>query len=366
MHLEKGSHVTVLEVDLDALLHNLSQYRNLLKKETKLMVMVKANAYGGGLLEVANFLQGQGVDQLGVAYLDEALELRKNGITIPIMVMNPHTDHFAQIERNNLEAAIFSTSHLKRLLNDTDKHPSIHVKIDSGMHRLGFSLEQLPELLALLKENPALKLEGIFTHFSSSDLASEDEFTYQQASVFNKAYNEIVKVIGYKPTKHAVNSPGMVRFPQYHFDMVRLGIGLYGFDPANQLELRPISQLKTIISQIQHLKKGDTVGYSRKGMVEKDARIAVIPIGYEDGYLRVFGNGNAMVNFNGVNCPTIGNICMDMTMVDVSNVECVEGDEVIIFGTEPSIQQLAKWANTIPYEILTNVSSRVRRVFVSG
>lgn len=365
MRLEEKSHVTVLQVNFEALLHNLNQYRNLLSERTKLMVMVKANAYGSGILEVADFLQHQGVDQLGVAYLDEAIELRNHGITIPIMVMNPSIEHFSQLERFNLEAEVFNINHLKRLLSDTIVPPPIHIKIDSGMHRLGFSLEQIPELLMLLNENLALKVEGILTHFSSSDLESEDDFTHHQAAVFDKAYDEIAKAIGYQPTKHALNSPGMVRFPEYHFDMVRLGIGLYGFDPAQQLKLRAISQLKSIISQIQHLKKGETVGYSRKGKVEKDSRIAVIPIGYADGYLRVCGNGNAMVNINGVNCPTIGNVCMDMTMVDVSSVECSEGDKVIIFGDKPTIQQLAEWTNTIPYEVLTNVSSRVRRLFIS-
>lgn len=363
--LEEKSHRTVLQVNFEALNHNLNQYRNLLSNKTKLMVMVKANAYGSGILEVANFLQHQRVDQLGVAYVDEAIELRNNGITIPIMIMNPHIERFDQFEFYGLHAEIFSISHLKRLLNDTKVPPPIHIKIDSGMHRLGFSPDQIPQLIEVLRENPTLKIEGIFTHFSSSDLESEDDFTNQQASVFNKAYDQIASVIGYKPTKHALNSPGMVRFPEYHFDMVRLGIGLHGFDPTNKLQLQSVSQLETVISQIQHLKKGETVGYSRKGKLEKDAQIAVIPIGYEDGYLRVFGNGNGAVNINGVNCPTVGNICMDMTMVDVSAANCKEGDKVMVFGTEPTIEQLAKWSNTIPYEVLTNVSSRVRRIFVS-
>jgi Alr-MurF fusion protein len=363
--LEEKSHGTVLQVNFEALHHNLNQYRNLLSEETKLTVMVKANAYGSGILEVANFLQHQRIDQLGVAYVDEAIALRNNGITIPILIMNPHIDHFGEFERYSLNAEIFSISHLKRLLSDTVIPPPIHIKIDSGMHRLGFSTDQIPELLVFLKEHTMLNVEGIFTHFSSSDLESEDEFTHHQAAIFNKAYDEIVKVLGYRPTKHALNSSGMIRFPEYHFDMVRLGIGLYGFDPSHQLELRTTSQLKTFISQIQHLKKGETVGYARKGRLDKDASIAVIPIGYEDGYLRVFGNGKAMININGINCPTVGNICMDMTMVDVTNVECNEGDKVTIFGNSPTIQELAQWADTIPYEVLTNVSSRVRRVFVS-
>lgn len=363
--LEEKSHRTVLEVNFESLQHNLNQYRSLLKGKTKLMVMVKANAYGSGLLEVANFLQHQRVDMLGVAYVDEAIQLRKNGINIPIMIMNPHTESFEQFERYDLQAEIFSISHFNRMLKDTEQHPRIHLKIDTGMHRLGFSPDKIDELIVKLKENPQVKVEGIFTHFSSSDVLSEDEFTIRQAEIFEEVYEKITASIGYQPIKHACNSPGMVRWPQYHFDMVRLGIGLHGFDPTGELVLRNSSQLKSTISQIQNLKTGDTVGYSRKGKVDKDSKIAVIPIGYEDGYLRIFGNGNAKMSVNGQLCPTIGNVCMDMTMIDVSNVEAEEGDEVIVFGEEPSIKDLAAWAGTIPYEILTNVSNRVKRVFVS-
>ncbi|MEQ9006489.1 MAG: alanine racemase, partial [Ekhidna sp.] len=227
--LEATSHGTVLEVNFEALQHNLNQYRALLKPQIKLMVMVKANAYGSGLLEVANFLQHQRVDMLGVAYVDEAIQLRKNGISIPIMIMNPHTESFEQFERYDLQAEIFSISHFNRMLKDTSEQPRIHLKIDTGMHRLGFSPEKIDELISRLKENPQVRVEGIFTHFSSSDVASEDDFTINQAQVFEAVYEKIASAIGYKPAKHACNSPGMVRWPQYHFDMVRLGIGLHGF-----------------------------------------------------------------------------------------------------------------------------------------
>lgn len=363
--LEERSHGTILEVNFEALQHNLNQYRNLLDPHTRLMVMVKANAYGSGILEVANFLQHQRVDQLGVAYVDEAIQLRKNGITIPIMIMNPYIESYADFERYNLQAEIFSLKHLDRMLKDTDQPPSIQIKIDTGMHRLGFSKENLPALIEKLKAHPELQVAGIFTHFSSSDNEEEDDFTREQAGIFDSAYAVLADALGYSPVKHACNSPGMVRWPAYHFDMVRLGIGLHGFDPTGQLALRPTSKLKSTISQIQELKKGDTVGYSRKGVIERNSRIAVIPIGYEDGYLRVFGNGVGHMLINGVLCPTIGNICMDMTMVDVTKVDANEGDEVVIFGRKPAIHDLAEWANTIPYEILTNVSSRVKRVFVS-
>ncbi|WP_420317442.1 bifunctional UDP-N-acetylmuramoyl-tripeptide:D-alanyl-D-alanine ligase/alanine racemase [Ekhidna sp.] len=363
--LESKSHGTVLEVNFEALQHNLNQYRSLLKPKAKLMVMVKANAYGSGLLEVANFLQHQQVDMLGVAYVDEAVQLRKNGINIPIMIMNPHTESFEQFERYDLQAEIFSISHLKRMLKDTKKSPKIHLKIDTGMHRLGFNPEEIDELITILNDNSQVKVEGVFTHFSSSDLIQEDGFTNNQAELFENTYQKIANALGYQPIKHACNSPGIVRWPQYHFDMVRLGIGLHGFDPTGQLSLRHSSQLKSIVSQIQNLKAGETVGYSRKGKVSRDSQIAIIPIGYEDGFQRVFGNGNGRVNINGTLCPTIGNICMDMTMVDVTEGNVHEGDPVIIFGETPGIKDLAKWANTIPYEILTNVSNRVKRVFIS-
>lgn len=363
--LEEKSHGTVLEVNFEALQHNLNQYRALLKPETKLMVMVKANAYGSGLLEVANFLQHQRVHMLGVAYVDEAIQLRKNGITIPIMIMNPYIDSFEQFERFDLQAEIFSISHFKRMLVDTKRHPKIHLKIDTGMHRLGFNPEDMEELIQILKSNPEVRVEGIFTHFSSSDNSSEDSYTIKQAKTFDEAYEKLSTVLGYEPIKHACNSPGMVRWPQFHYNMIRLGIGLHGFDPVRKLELRHASKLKTIVSQVQNLKAGETVGYSRKGKLTRDSQIAIIPIGYEDGYLRIFGNGNAKVNIGGQLFPTIGNICMDMTMVDVTDEDIKEGDEVTIFGNDPDISDLAEWAQTIPYEILTNVSNRVKRVFIS-
>ena len=363
--LQEKSHGTVLEVNFESLLHNLNQYRALLKPETKLMVMVKANAYGAGLLEVANFMQHQRVDMLGVAYVDEAIQLRKNGVMIPIMIMNPYIESFEQFERFNLQAEIFSMSHFNRMLRDTVKHPKVHLKVDTGMRRLGFNPDELHDLIQLLKSNPDVVVEGIFTHFSSAEDPKEDGFTREQARKFDEAYWKLSDALGYEPMKHACNSPGIVRWPQYHFDMVRLGIGLHGFDPVEGLNLRYPSYLKTVVSQIQSLTKGETVGYSRNGKIERDSRIAVLPVGYEDGYSRIFGNGKAQVSIGGKLCPTIGNICMDMTMVDVTETDAKEGDEVIIFGEYPTIQDLARLSNTMPYEILTNVSNRVKRIFVS-
>lgn len=363
--LEEKVHGTVLEINFEALQYNLNQYRSLLNPPTKLMVMVKANAYGSGILEVANFLQHQQVDMLGVAYVDEAIQLRQHGITIPIMIMNPYPDGFGQFERYNLQAEIFSLSHFRRMVRDTSIHPKIHLKIDTGMHRLGFAKEDIPALIQDLQAHPSVQVEGIFTHFSSSDSLAEDEYTIAQATLFDEIYEQIGEAIGYKPMKHACNSAGIARWPQYHYDMVRLGVGLHGFDPTGHLTLKYPAALKTVISQIQILKAGDTVGYSRKGVIETDSRVAVIPLGYEDGYARAFGNGKAHVAIRGKLCPTVGNICMDMTMVDVTSTGACEGDEVIVFGEQPTICDLAQWADTIPYETLTNVSNRVKRVFIS-
>ncbi|WP_462254210.1 bifunctional UDP-N-acetylmuramoyl-tripeptide:D-alanyl-D-alanine ligase/alanine racemase [Ekhidna sp.] len=363
--IEEKSHGTILEVNFEALHHNLTQYQSLLNGKTQLMVMVKANAYGAGLLEVANFMQHQQVDMLGVAYVDEAIQLRKNGISIPIMIMNPYIESFDQFERYDLQAEIFSITHFKRMLRDTVRRPGIHLKIDTGMHRLGFKPNELDDLITLLEANRDVKVEGIFTHFSSAEQTEEDEFTIEQAELFEAAYDRLSHVLGYNPLKHACNSAGIVRWPQYHFDMVRLGIGLHGFDPAESLKLRYPGQLKTVISQIQHLDKGATVGYSRKGLITRKSRIAILPIGYEDGYSRIFGNGNASVSVGGNLCHTVGNVCMDMIMVDVTDTNAKEGDEVTVFGSNPTIEDLAKISSTMPYEILTNVSSRVKRIFVS-
>jgi alanine racemase len=233
------------------------------------------------------------------------------------------------------------------------------------MHRLGFSKSEISVLIQVLKNNPNINVKSIFTHFSSADLSEDDGFTKQQAVLFDSIYHDIVKELGITPIKHACNSPAMVRWPQYHYDMVRLGIGLHGFDPTGQLKLKTASTLKTLVSQIQTIEADGTVGYSRKGTVNRKSKIAILPLGYEDCYLRAFGNGKSFVMINDQLCPTIGNICMDMTMVDVTDADVNEGDDVTIFGISPTIEDLAKTADTIPYEILTNVSSRVKRVFIS-
>lgn len=364
--LEEKSHGTVLEVNFEALTYNLNVYRRLLKPNVRLMVMVKAFAYGIGVEEIAHLLQYHRVDYLGVAYLDEAINLRRKGITTPVLILNPDWNSFPLLSSFALEPEIYSLGMLVRYLEDCPKPPAVHLKVESGMHRLGFEEEHLPELISVLKANPQLRIAGIFTHFSSAEMPAEDAYTKLQAEKFDKAYTSISDALGYRPVRHVLNSSGIVRWPEYQFDMVRLGIGLYGFDSSGEVnDLRRISTLKTTVSQIKTIKKGDTIGYSRKGKAGGDGRIATIAIGYADGYSRIFGNGNAYVITNNQRARTIGNICMDMTMVDVTGLKVKEGDEVIVFGEDPSISDLAAWAGTIPYEILTNVSQRVKRVFMS-
>ncbi|MEM6642679.1 MAG: bifunctional UDP-N-acetylmuramoyl-tripeptide:D-alanyl-D-alanine ligase/alanine racemase [Bacteroidota bacterium] len=362
--LEQRKHGTILEVNLEAIQHNLSQYRSLLSHKTKMMVMVKANAYGSGILEVSNFLQHQRVDQLGVAYVDEAILLRKNGIHLPIMIMNPDVESFHSFEKYKLQAEIYSVSHLQHFLSSSTRKSAIHLKIDTGMHRLGFDEEEIPRLLEILSLHPELKVAGIFTHFAASEDVSHDEFTNDQAAKFERIYDQISGVLGYQPDRHACNSAGIIRWPEYHYEMVRLGIGLHAYDATGNLHLQNTTVLKSTVSQVRKVKKGGTIGYSRSGVVSRDSLVAILPIGYEDGFQRAFGNGKASVMINGSLYPTIGNVCMDMVMIDVTDPEVKEGSEVIIFGETPALKDLAKTANTIPYEILTNISSRVKRVFV--
>lgn len=361
--LSDRKHGTLLEVNFEALRRNLNKYRSRLSSDCKLMVMVKANAYGCGLVEVAGLLEQERVDYLGVAYVDEAIVLRRRGISTPIMIMNPGEVDFSLFEEHQLEPEIFSLRVLNEYLESGSKAP-VHLKLETGMNRLGFDEPSLEDLISIIRDNK-VKVASIFTHFSSSDDSNEDSFTHSQAEKFKRLYEKLMQSLPNKPLIHAVNSAGLVHFPKYHFDMVRLGIGLYGFDPTGQLSLESPARLKTHISQIREVESDESIGYSRKGKSAKSTRIATIPIGYADGFLRIFGNGNASVHIHNRACPTIGNICMDMTMIDLGDLDASEGDEVVIFGKDQSLEKLAESADTIPYEILTNVSDRVKRVYVS-
>lgn len=366
--LSEKIHRTVLEINLDALNNNLNYYRSKLKYGVKLMVMVKAASYGNGSFEIANLLQFNRVDYLAVAYADEGVELRKHGIELPIMVMNVAVESFSNILKYDLEPEVYSISQLKRLIDfirNEERRVKIHIKIDSGMHRLGFEEKHIEELTNILKENSTVQVASIYSHLAGADEERHNDFSKSQVEQFQKIANEIEKALLIHTLKHILNSAGIIRFPDFQLDMVRLGIGLYGFE-ANQLEqdeLLPISTLKTVISQIKNVKEGDTIGYGRKGIAVQDTKIATIAIGYADGFLRAFSNGKISLLVNGKSAPVIGNICMDMCMLDITGIDAKEGDEVIIFGENPSVKQLADAIDTIPYEILTNISNRVSRVF---
>jgi len=369
--LQLKIHETVLEINLDALVNNLSFYRSQLKTGVKMMVMVKAVAYGSGSNEIAHLLQYHNVDYLGVAYTDEAVALRLNGIHLPIMVMNPSRQDFDKMVEYQLEPEIFDLDLLADFygfLKLNEKQSKIHLKLDTGMHRLGFEQTEIDTLIKILEESrDYIQVASIFSHLAGADTTEHDDFTRKQASGFTAMTDKISTCLPEKPLYHLVNSAGILRFSDYQFDMVRLGIGLYGFESSklSQQHLKAISTFKTNISQIKELQLGETIGYDRKGKTERKSRVATIAVGYADGFRRIFSNGVGSVAINGQRAPVIGNVCMDMTMIDVTDIEAEVGDDVIIFGEDPTISELAKKANTIPYEILTNVSERVKRVFYS-
>ncbi|HEX8660208.1 MAG TPA: bifunctional UDP-N-acetylmuramoyl-tripeptide:D-alanyl-D-alanine ligase/alanine racemase [Hymenobacter sp.] len=376
--LQAQQHGTVLEVNLDALGHNLRHYRRQLQPGTKLMVMVKAFAYGAGSYEVASLLEFQRADYLAVAYADEGVALRDAGISLPIMVMNPAPDSFDALRRYRLEPEIFSFDVLRNYLAAFDPAeaarpipaPKIHLKLDTGMRRLGFDEADLPELVALLRQHAArLPIASLMTHLAAADDPSHDDFTHAQLATFRRMAAALEATIGHSVLKHALNSAGILRFPDAHFDMVRLGIGLYGVDASGRdsAALRPVSQLQTTISQIKTLPPGHTVGYGRRGTaVATERRIATLAIGYADGYDRRFGNGVGTVLVHGQAAPLVGSVCMDMCMVDVTAIpQARAGDVALLFGEGLPLPELARRIGTISYELLTNVSERVKRVFVS-
>ncbi|QHL88367.1 bifunctional UDP-N-acetylmuramoyl-tripeptide:D-alanyl-D-alanine ligase/alanine racemase [Nibribacter ruber] len=368
--LQQQVHGTVLEVNLDALVHNLNFYRSKVSTQTKIMVMVKAFAYGAGSYEIANLLQFHRVDYLAVAYTDEGVALREHGITLPIMVMNPSPDSFLKMQQYNLEPEIYSPDLLHRFLDyfpeNSPKTPRIHLKLDTGMHRLGFDPAELTEALEVLVQVPHVQVESVFSHLAGADEALYNDFSRQQISAFEQMAQQVESTLGYAVTKHILNSAGIIRFGQEAaFDMVRLGIGLYGIESSGMEQggLQTVGQLKTTISQVKRVAKGDTVGYSRKGVADTDKVTATIAIGYADGYDRRFGNGVGEVLVNGRRVPIMGNICMDMCMIDVTGLDVQAGEEVIVFGKELPLTELSSRIGTIPYELLTNVSTRVKRVF---
>ncbi len=371
MELQEKAHETVLEINFNHLVGNLNHFRSKIKPETKLMVMVKAFGYGSGNLEVSNVLQFHNVDYLTVAFADEGVELRRAGINLPIMVMSPEVNSYDNIIKYHLEPEVFSFRNLEFIeraienLALPEAHPlNVHIKLDTGMHRLGFSNSELPELIRRIKANPMLHVKSVFSHLATADNPAEDEFTLSQIHNFEEGSRMIVEAFPHV-LRHILNTAGITRFPQYQFDMVRLGIGLYGVPTceADKGVLQPVVALKTTINQIKDIPAGDSIGYNRHGRAEKDMRIGIIPIGYADGLARLLGNGNGTFYVNDKPVKTVGDICMDMCMIDLTHVEAEEGDTVVIFDAEHDINAIAKACQTIPYEIMTRVSQRVKRVY---
>lgn len=368
--LEKQIHRTVLEINLNALTHNYKYFRNRLPSEVKIMAMVKAFSYGSGGHEIARQLAFHGVDYLGVAYADEGVALRKAGISTPVMVMNPDPGAFSLMLEQELEPALYRPELLSRLARVADSKGihgvKVHLEFNTGMNRLGMDQGDLGELFKVLAEQDQLHVQSIFTHLTSSDIPGHDVFTLKQLDAFDNMYNQVCEVLSYKPLKHALNSSGATRFPERAGDLVRLGIGLYGVDPSGEASqnLEAIGTLKSIISQIRHLPAGEAIGYGRHSIAAHDRTIAVVAIGYADGLDRRLSRGGGFLQIKGKRAPIVGNICMDMTMCDVSGIRCREGDEVVVFGRNPGIEELAAQLDTIPYEILTSVSARVKRVYL--
>lgn len=368
--LSQKAHETLMEINLNAMIDNLNFYRSKLLPGVKVMVMVKAFSYGSGTFEIANVLQYARVDYLAVAYIDEGVALRDSGITLPIMVLNPEASAFDKMVAHNLEPELFSFNQLDEFVkfayqNDITDYP-VHLKIDTGMHRLGFEGFEIETLCDFLEEIKYIKIKSVFSHLAASGSPEHDAFTLTQMKRFEKAYLQIEEALGYKFIRHISNTSAIIRWPMAQYDMVRLGIGLYGIDaavPDHLNGLQSIATLKTSVSQVKKIPAGETIGYERLGKLNKDGKIATVRIGYADGYLRAFGNGVGKMLVKGTWVPTVGNIAMDMCMIDVSEVDIKEGDDVIVFNDRQAIEAMAKQIGTIPYEILTNISQRVKRVY---
>ena len=370
MELQEKAHETVLEINFNHLVNNFNHYRSLIKPETKIMVMVKAFGYGSGNYEISNILQFHRADYLTVAFADEGVELRRAGINLPIMVMSPEVNSYDNIIKYHLEPEVFSFRNLgfvEKALEATGitSPLNVHVKLDTGMHRLGFSLKELPELIRRVQGNPMIHVQSVFSHLATADNPEEDAFTMSQIKVFEEGSRMIVEAFPHKVLRHILNTAGITRFTQYQFDMVRLGIGLYGVPTcrADEGVLETVVSLKTTINQIKEIPQGDSIGYNRHGRAVHNMRIGIVPIGYADGLSRLLGNGNGKFYVNGQQVPVVGDICMDMCMLDLTGVEAEEGDTVVIFDAEHSINDIARACQTIPYEVMTRISQRVKRVY---
>jgi len=369
--LELRKHDTVLEINLNALLHNINYHKSLLKPSTKMMAMVKANAYGLGSYEISEFLQHHHIDYLGVAFVDEGVELRKKGITVPIVVMNPEQHSYETVIQYNLEPEIYSFRVLELFYeaiqkSGNDKNYPIHIKLETGMHRLGFKDFELDQLSQILNKT-SLKVQSIFSHLSSSDMPTEKDFTLHQLETFEKNSSYLIENLGYTPTRHILNSSGITSYTSHQYDMVRIGIGMLGESPNSdiQKQLHSVVSFKTVISQISLVENGESVGYSRRFRPNHATKIATIPVGYADGIPRLIGNQIGNVGVNKTLAPIVGSICMDMMMINVDHIYNVkEGDTVTVFNAKPTLKEFAEYCKTITYEVLTSISPRVKRIYV--
>ncbi len=359
-----------LELNLQNCLGNYRYFRSKLKRETRLLVLVKANAYGHGAVEFALMMQNAGADYLAVALPVEGIELRQAGISLPILVLTAGTDYFDEIIDNHLEPGIPNLYTLQALVttlqNRGIENFPVHIKLDTGMHRLGFMTSELEELTEYLRTHNEIRVKSVYSHLAVAEDPAMDQFTSGQISMFGDNAAKIDEALGYHPMWHILNSAGIERFPQYQYDMARLGVGIYGISALPEVHLRPVASLKVKILQIKDLKPGDgAIGYGQHGVIAPSGtRIATIPVGYADGIDRHLGCGHASFSLNGHRVPTIGNICMDMCMLDVTGVPAEVGDTVTIFGEDPTVSELARILDTIPYEIMTSVPRRIERVII--
>ena len=363
---------TVLEIDLDALRHNFQFIKSKLQPTTKLLAVVKAFAYGSDASIVAKYLEELEVDYFAVAYVSEGITLRDAGITTPILVLHPQPINFKTLIDRCLEPSLYSSKVLKAFIevaeNEGQSDYPVHIKFNTGLNRLGFWENDVDHIVALLSETTAITAKSLFSHLAASEDINEKTFTKRQIDTFFKISEDFNNKIGYRPMLHLTNTSGILNYPEAHLDMVRTGIGLYGFGNNSVIDsqLRPVATLKSVISQIHHIEKDETVGYNRAYKSPGFGRTATIPIGHADGIGRHYGNKRGFVTINNFKAPIIGNVCMDMIMVDVTHIDCAEGDEVIIFGQDPSAAELAESANTISYEILTAISQRVKRIYLNS
>jgi len=360
--------VTVLEIDLNALAHNYRYITSKIKKSTKVLAVVKAFGYGSDSVAVAKELVKLGVDYFAVAYTSEGEQLRDAGIETPILVLHPLPDNFDVIVNRCLEPSLYSEKMLSEFIAFTksknQKNYPVHLKFNTGLNRLGYSSAQIPSIVQALSNTESVKVRSMLSHLAASEDLSEKEFTENQLTEFRDISEKMIAALGYSPIRHTLNTSGIINYAEHQYDMVRTGIGLYGFgnSPQETVRLKPVVTLKTVISQIHEIKAGESVGYNRAFVATKNMRTATLPIGHTDGISRAYGNGVGWVTIHGKKAPIIGNVCMDMVMVAVTDIDCEEGDEVVVFGNDPSAEALSKAINSIPYELLTAISQRVKRV----